>query len=231
MKTIKEKVKAVIFDMDGTIIQTEHIWDNATRGVLKKRGFETLNSVQQEAFDALSGMGMRQAWKLLKNVFKITESLDCLAKETLDHATLSFKQGVEFIKGFEHFHQTLRNHNIPSAIATNASLEMLSMLSTVMNFQRFFGQNLYSLSHVDNKAKPDPAIFLHTAEKLAVKPQDCVVFEDSYYGFQAASAAGMKCIAIEHPKNHAHRHHAHHSIPDYHHAQDALRKIIETKKA
>lgn len=227
MKTVKKKVKAFIFDMDGTIIQSEHIWGKATHMVLKKKGFAQFSPEQEKALQSLSGLGMEESWTFLKKHFELNEHIHDLSAEVHAHAQDIFSQGVAFVEGFEQFHKTIQEHEFPSAIATNASLDALLHLSKIMNFESFFGNKLYSKSHVNNKAKPDPALFLHVAEQLKVSPHECVVFEDSIHGINAAHAAGMKCIAIEHDENHEHRHKAHHSIPTYDHALTALKKIIE----
>ena len=94
-----------------------------------------------------------------------------------------------------------------------------------MNLTKFFGANIYHIGHVENKVKPDPAVFLHAAEKLNVNPSECVVFEDSIFGFEAAKQAGMKCVAIQHPHNENHRHEVHGSITSYDDALNILKKI------
>lgn len=225
MDQIKHKVKAVIFDMDGTIIQTEHIWKQVTVDVLAYNGIHTLDDEATKLLKSFSGMNMTNVVKKLKTHFGLEKTIDELVRYKMALAQSYFQQKVEFIEGFELFHEKIAHHQIPSGIATNATANDLANLAKQMNFEKFFGNNLYCIEHVDNKPKPDPALFLHTAEQLGAKPEECVVFEDSVFGFQAAQAAGMKCIAIKNELNQEHLIHAHDSIENYHQAVDALKKI------
>lgn len=225
MNEIKNKVKAIIFDMDGTIIDTETVWRNVTLDVLNKNGFAQLNDDQEKFLETLAGMGLTNAVIALKDYFNLSQSVQELTEHKLELASFHLDTQVAFINGFEAFHKKLQDHNIPTSIATNAAREHLSQLVKSMNFEQYFGQNMYCIADVENKAKPDPAVFLHAAEKLGVAPSECIVFEDSLYGFQAAKAAGMKCIAIKNKLNHHLLDHVHDSIESYHEAEEVLKKL------
>ncbi len=226
MDRIKNKVKAIIFDMDGTIINTEIAWQNATLDVLKHHGVVTLTPAQEEFLHTLSGMGMSNAVIALKEQFNLPHAAEDIAAHKIERANVHFKNGgVEFIEGFELFHNLLQQHAIPTSIATNACPENLVHLKESMNLHQFFGPNIYCIADVNNKAKPDPALFLHAAKQLGIDPSECVVFEDSWYGFQAAKAAGMKCIAIKNGKNQHLLEHVHDAIDSYHEAVEVLKKI------
>jgi HAD superfamily hydrolase (TIGR01509 family) len=225
MNEIKNKIKAIIFDMDGTIIDTEKAWRNVTLDVLQKNGFVTLTLEQEEFLGTLSGMGLVNAVIALKKHFNLQQSVEEIAAHKLELANFHLSSNVEFITGFEQFHKRLQDHAIPTSIATNASPENLKHLVKSMNFEKFFGKNIYCIADVQNRAKPDPAVFLHAAKQLGVEPSECIVFEDSLYGFQAAKAAGMKCIAI---KNNLNKHlldQVHDAIDSYHEAEKALKQI------
>jgi len=86
---------------------------------------------------------------------------------------------------------------------------------------------MYCVADVNFVPKPDPAIFLHSASQLGVKPEDCVVFEDSIFGFNAAKAAGMKCIGIKNELNLKHLDKVNDAIENYYQAEDALKKIFK----
>lgn len=225
MDQIKNKVKAIIFDMDGTIIQTEHIWKQVTIDVLAYNGINSFDEEGTKLLKSFSGMNMTNVVKKLKEHFGLEKTIDEIVRYKMALAQSYFQNQVEFIEGFELFHGHIARYEIPSGIATNATADDLANFSKKMNFEKFFGSNLYCIEHVDNKPKPDPALFLHTAEKLGAKPEECVVFEDSVFGFQAAQAAGMKCIAIKNDLNQEHLVHVHDAIENYHEAIDALKKI------
>lgn len=225
MIDIKKKFKAVIFDMDGTILDTEKAWHSVTIQVLKAHGFHELTEDQEKFIHTLSGQGMHNAIHLLKGHFNLQTPAEHIAAHKIELANTHFAEHVAFIEGFEHFHNKLREHGIPSSIATNATPENLNKLITQMKLDNFFGENIYCIAHVENKAKPDPALFLHAAEKLGVKPEECIVFEDSLPGFMAAQAAGMKCVAIKNKINIHLMDKVHGAIDSYHEAEEILKKL------
>lgn len=225
MDEVLKKFKAIIFDMDGTILDTERVWHMVTCKVLEEYGIDVTNPAHQPFLHSLSGIGLPEAVTAIKDYFKIDRPTDQLISYKQQLANDHFAEHISFIGGFEKFHNILKENNIPSGIATNATLSNLEELTRKFSLNKFFGNNLYCVAHVNNKSKPDPSLFLHTAAMLGAKPEECVVFEDSIYGFQAAQAAGMKCIAIKNNINVNHRHYAQEEIDNYDQALEALRKL------
>jgi HAD superfamily hydrolase (TIGR01509 family) len=229
MHIIKQHFKAIIFDMDGTIIQTDKAWQSITHETLERCNIiiETLPEEAHLFLKKLAGAGFIEAFSMMKEYFKLTIPLDHVIEHAKDIAHKKFETEIDFIHGFQDFHLILQKHNIPSGLATNAHRTHLDLLAKKLNFHQFFDKHLYASSDVENRAKPDPALFLHTAKQLGVLPHECIVFEDSKYGFQAAQAAGMKCIAIEHPNNFKDRHLVHGSIASYHDALEILHTLCK----
>ena len=225
MEQVKNKIKAIIFDMDGTIIKTEAAWQKITINLLRHYGIGELTTEQQDLLKSFSGMAMASVAAQIKLHFNITDDVETIIMHKMVIANEVFADHVEFIEGFELFHARLQEFNIPTSIATNAMPDNLHTLNKKLGFERFFGINLYSQADVNYRPKPDPALFLYAAEKLGVKPEECLVFEDSMPGFLAARAAGMKCIAIKNDLNHHFLEHVHDSIANYHEAEDVLKKI------
>lgn len=118
-----------------------------------------------------------------------------------DIAAKDFSDAIDFIPGFEDFQKVLAENEVKHSIATNADEPSFKLLIKKCGFDQMFGEHLYCADQAGGRPKPDPAVFLHEAEKLGVSPEDCIVFEDSIYGFKAAKAAGMRCIAIKNEKN------------------------------
>ncbi len=231
MHIIKQHFKAIIFDMDGTIIKTENAWQSIAHETLQVCNITIEELPEEDHFflKKLAGAGFIEAFSMMKDYFKLTMPLDHFIEHAKIIAHKKFETEIDFIHGFQEFHSVLQEHQIPSGLATNAHRTHLDLLANKLNFHRFFDKHLYASSDVENRAKPDPALFLHTAQQLGVLPHECIVFEDSKYGFQAAQAAGMRCIAIEHPNNFNDRHLVHGSIASYHDALEALRRLCKNE--
>jgi len=227
MERIKGKIKAIIFDMDGTIIDTEHLWQKVNEAMFLKRGIVLDQEELNHLFSKFSGAGLENTISAIKKELNINEPTEDLIQEAKDLAKKIFENGIQFIEGFVEFHEKLRQHSIPSSIATNCDKETLESLKLKIGFHKFFGNHIYSIDHIGGIAKPNPAIFLHAAKKLNVEPHECIVFEDSVPGFHAAEAAGMKCIAIKNLLNKDFLHKVYEAIDSYHEAEEALSKILE----
>jgi HAD superfamily hydrolase (TIGR01509 family) len=89
----------------------------------------------------------------------------------------------------------LKNRGYRQAIASGAPLEVIEIVVKRFSWREYLDE-LISADHVKDVGKPDPGIFLHAAEKLKVKPEECLVFEDAENGVVAAKRAGMHCIAV-----------------------------------
>lgn len=230
MQGLKPHLKAIIFDMDGTIIKSEHRWMSAIKQYLASVEHE-LPICQREALvEGSEGAGLMCTAGRIKSGLQLKTSVKDIVEAIKTLAQADFSAGVEFIDGFANFSNLLSTHEIKRSIATNADAHSFSQLADKMGFHQMFGQHLYSIDHIGGIAKPNPAIFLHAAKQLGVAPQDCIVFEDSIFGFQAAKAAGMRCIAIKNAKNQNLLNLVHGAIDHYDQAVDEIYKVLGVKK-
>lgn len=227
MLYIKKRIRAIIFDMDGTIIKSDRVYDESVVALLKDKGVTDIPREKLAVYQNLAGVSLKEAAKVLKDLFDLDDEVQALAEELVVAANKFIGTNINFVAGFEFFHEQLRLNGISSAIATNSHPVNLKKIDESINLKKFFGEHMYCVGDVNYLAKPDPALFKHAAEKLGVKPEECVVFEDSAPGFNAAKAAGMKCIAIKHEHNQNFLDLVHHAISDYQEAIDALEKILK----
>lgn len=225
MNDLNQKIKAVIFDMDGTILKTEHLWRQATYDILQQYNVLNLTPEQQKVLAAVDGMELVVQARVLKENFNLPGTPEELAHLKVANAMRNFENKVNFIDGFESFQKKLVQHNIPHGIATNAHKGPFRVIAQTMNLDKFFGQHLYCTDDVQNRSKPDPALFLFVAQKLGVKPEECLVFEDTVQGFQAAQAAGMKCIAIENDNNKDFLQYTNGSVKSYDQAEELIKNL------
>lgn len=190
------KYKAIIFDMDGTITDTEKLWWHATLTLIARRNVKLTQQEQQELYKQLHGGTVENACFAIKMTANLPETPHELLREKLAIVSELYAKGIDFIKGFVDFHEQVVAADLKIAIATNADDHTLELAKKALNLDKFFGEHIYNISHVNKKAKPDPALYLHAAEQVGVDPEKCIAIEDSAHGIQAAQDAGMFCIGI-----------------------------------
>ncbi|MBV8660718.1 MAG: HAD family phosphatase [Candidatus Dependentiae bacterium] len=189
--------KAIIFDMDGTIISTETIWATATQTILDKYVDHLSQEKKSEIKSHLRGLALYESCKLIAEHTLNNISPDEIRAEKAAIAhNLYETHGLAFIPFFPEFHQKVIEHGLKTAVATNAISQSVEHTLRHLPLRDFFAEHIYHIDMVNKVHKPNPAIFLHAAKMIGVEPKDCIVIEDSVHGIRAAKAAGMYCIAI-----------------------------------
>lgn len=184
-------LKAVIFDMDGLLIDSEPFWRRSHIEVLANHGYK----ITEE--DARAGAGKRTPDQVL--VWQERFSWQDLSNENLvnqitDNVIKLIKLNGRALPGVYDTIKLLKEHKIPMAVASSSAEKIIEATLDYLGIKEAF-KFAYSAEN-EKKGKPFPDVFLTTARKLKVKPEDCLVFEDSLNGVKAAKSAGMKCIAI-----------------------------------
>ena len=183
-----KKVKLAIFDMDGTIADSEKIAQKVTIDFFKDRGI-TINKKEQKDVFGLN-------WKdlvreiLSRNGMEYSQTLKNTLKERY---VRNMRKYVEAVTGIYDLLEFLKGRT-RLALATNSRMREVNIICSKLDFDRFFELKL-ARDHVKN-GKPDPEIYLKAAFALGAEPEECMVFEDSVVGIKAAKSAGMNCIAI-----------------------------------
>ncbi|MBS0634970.1 MAG: HAD family phosphatase [Verrucomicrobia bacterium] len=189
------KYQAIIFDMDGTITDSERLWDKATDSLLSKHNV-SLSHEERALFGSnLQGTSLLDATIYMKKAFSLSESVENLMHEYAGYAHTLMCSEVRFIESFLQFFHTLDSHNLKYGIATNADALTLSAQKKALSLDSLFGEHIYNVDHVTH-GKPHPDLYLLAASKLNISPYACIAVEDSACGIKAAKAANMFCIGI-----------------------------------
>jgi len=189
--------KAIIFDMDGTITDTEQLWHNAFAKMLEVRGIRLDRAEREKMIAGITGLGLGDKCRFIKDSFCLLEPLEELTHEKLTVARQLYDSNIRLMDGFTDFHRKLGQRNLKSGVATNADEETLSITKKKLGLEKFFGDHIYGIANVGNVGKPDPTIYLFVAHRLGVDPSNCIAIEDSAAGIAAAKGAGMFCIGLD----------------------------------
>ncbi len=187
---MRRRLEAVIFDLDGTIVDSEPLWFESDTQFTKNLGI----LFNQEEWNGFIGMGGRAFAALVKERLNLGETLDELAEKKddayLDTAKGRIKAFPEIVKLIK----ALRLQGMNLAVASGSSRRVIEATLDSISLRPVFSVIL-SADDVP-RGKPFPDIFLEAAARLGVEPGNCLVMEDSERGIQAALDAGMACVAV-----------------------------------
>ena len=184
-------MQAVIFDMDGVLVDSEPLYEQHLQAFLIQIGV-----TQPELLTvSLKGVNSRDTNTLLIETFNLEyeiEELITMSRQAyLDH--LNSLENLPSIPGVVGLVKQLIKSGYTLALASSASAKRIDLFLTKLKLNRYFP--VIACGDDVERSKPAPDIFLLAAKKLGVKPKDCVVIEDAQNGVRAAKSAGMKCIA------------------------------------
>lgn len=186
-----EKKKAVIFDLDGTLVDSMWMWKSIDIEFLEARNLSYPEKLQDE----IEGMSFSETIRYFKNRFHLPDPEEKL-QEILNHMALDkYRYEVPLKDGAKNFLQYLKENNIKTGIATSNSRFLLEAVSKAHNLTNYI--DCFLTADDVKKGKPAPDVFLTAAQKLSIHPKDCLVFEDIPNGIVAGKSAGMEVCAIE----------------------------------
>lgn len=185
-----DQIEAVIFDMDGTLIDSMWVWDEIDREFFHSRQIPYSKEIQHE----VEGMHIEAIATYFKNKFQLLETEEELIAIWTDMAYEVYQKEVDYKHGVRRFLTHLKKKQIKMGIATSNSMEMVDAIKHRLNFQDYF--HCIVTSAQVNVGKPAPDVYLEAAKQLNVKPENCLVFEDIPMGMLAGKNAGMKVCGV-----------------------------------
>lgn len=177
--------KLIIFDCDGTLVDSEYIASNVFPSVWSKMGLQ-----MDQDFFICNFVGVSNEAEIVKHTLaKLPANAMAVADEIFHNELQSNLTAVSGI------YELLEKLERQMCVASNSSSKYLEQVLRKTNLEKFFGPRVYS-AHQIKKPKPAPDLFLHAAQELGYAPSECVVVEDSVAGVTAAKSAGMKVIGF-----------------------------------
>ena len=187
-------MRAIIFDMDGVLIDSEPLWRRAEREVFAEQGLilsdDDCKRTMGLRTDELVAYWYRQHRWLARTQAVVAAAIDARVAELIAAHGQPLPGAVDAVRA-------ACDSGLPVGLASSSSLELIERVVRVLGLEGCFS---VLCSGVDEeRGKPDPAVYLTTASRLGVPPAGCVAIEDSVRGVQAAVAAGMRVVAVPTP--------------------------------
>jgi len=182
-------IEAVVFDLDGVLVDSEHVWDEVREMLARERGGRWHERAQAE----MMGMSSTEWSRYMHDVLGLPESPEEINAEVVRRMKTRYAERLPFIAGaVEAVERLAGSFRLGLASSSNRPL-----IDAVLSASGLGGHFEVTVSSEEvERGKPAPDVFLETARRLEIAPEGCAAVEDSANGIRAASAAGMRVIAI-----------------------------------
>ena len=183
--------QAVIFDLDGTLVDSMWMWKDIDIEFLARYGYECPEDLQK----AIEGMSFSETAVYFKERFALPIELDEIKRIWTEMSIDKYRNEVPLKPGAGEFLRRLKERGVALGIATSNGRDMVDAVLGSLGIEGLF-DNVTVGCEVAN-GKPAPDIYLHVAGLLGVRPENCLVFEDVPAGILAGKRAGMEVCAVE----------------------------------
>ena len=186
-------IEAVVFDLDGILIDSEHVWDEVRRQLAEERGGRWNENASRD----MMGMSSLEWSRYMHDVVGLTEEPEEISAEVVHRLEDRYRRELPLIAGAEQAVERIASR-WPLALASSSNRELIDLVLESSGLGRYFQASVSSEEVA--RGKPSPDVFLEAARRLGTEPTRCAAVEDSENGILAAKAAGMRTIAIPNPQ-------------------------------
>ncbi|MFT5873790.1 MAG: HAD superfamily hydrolase (TIGR01509 family) [Clostridium sp.] len=183
-------IKAAIFDLDGTLVDSMWVWGKIDEDYFKIRNMDLPKNLKSQ----IEHLSFNQTAAYFKSNFNIPDTIEEIINEWTDFAYVEYLNNVKLKPGVVEFLSLLKTLNIKIGLATSNSNSLLEAVLRANGIYHYFDS--ITLTDEVSRGKNFPDVYLLAAKKLGVKPEECIVFEDILPAVKGAKAAGMKVIGV-----------------------------------
>jgi beta-phosphoglucomutase family hydrolase len=188
-------IKAVIFDLDGVIAETEHVHIQAEKETMLKHGVK----MSENELHEYTGTTAKQMFTELIRKYNLNVTFDEIFNEKEKIMFKLLEKEVEPTKGVIVLLLKLKQRRVKLGIGSSSHKRLIEYVLNKLNITSLFDAVVGAEDIVNSK--PNPEIFLTCAKRLHTQPEACLVVEDSKLGVEAAKKAGMKCLGYRNPNS------------------------------
>ncbi len=181
-------IKAAIFDADGTLLDSMHIWGELGERFLRSINLTPENGLSETLYD----MSIEQGCLYLQTHYKINASLSQIRESIMAIIENFYVHEVKLKPGVRDFIERI---NLPSVIATSGDRDLLTAALIRNGIDKYFAR-IFTCSELDTN-KNEPKIFLECSEFLGLKPENIIVFEDSLFALKTAKESGFIIAGVQ----------------------------------
>jgi HAD superfamily hydrolase (TIGR01509 family) len=185
-------IEAVVFDLDGVLVDTEELWDEARRQLVEERG----GRWREEAQRAMMGMSSHEWSRYVHEELGVPDPPERISAEVVRRLEELYRERLPLIPGALEAVRRLAAR-WPLAIASSSNRPLIDLFLELTGTARLFRATISS-EEVE-RGKPAPDVYIEAARRLEADPAHCAALEDSENGIRSATTAGMKVIAIPNP--------------------------------
>ena len=185
-------IEAVIFDLDGILLDSEQVWDEAREQLAKERGGRWHENAQRD----MMGMSSPEWARYMHDVIGLPEPPEEISREVVERMMRLYREHLPVVPGAREAVERLAAR-WPLGLASSSNRELIDLALELLRVQHHFKATVSSEEVA--RGKPAPDVYLEAARRLGVAPTHAAAIEDSENGIRAAKAAGMRVIAIPNP--------------------------------